>query len=99
MPFWFGAGRTGNEYERPSPRLPAGGRIPRSRCPALALAQGLHILCPRAGGVDRLAGEKDFCRAGLRPPVNIAQLHHGEKPPISSSLGASTLTSSSPPRT
>ncbi len=49
------------------------------------------VLCPRACGVNRLAGERGFCRAGLAAPVNIAQLHHGEEPPISGSRGSGTI--------
>jgi putative pyruvate formate lyase activating enzyme len=49
------------------------------------------VLCPRACRVDRLAGEKGFCRAGLQAPVNIAQLHHGEEPPISGGQGSGTV--------
>jgi putative pyruvate formate lyase activating enzyme len=49
------------------------------------------VLCPRACRVDRLAGAKGFCRAGLTAPVNIAQLHHGEEPPISGSQGSGTV--------
>ncbi len=49
------------------------------------------VLCPRACRVDRLAGDKGFCRAGLKAPVNIAQLHHGEEPPISGSQGSGTV--------
>lgn len=49
------------------------------------------VLCPRGCRVDRLAGERGFCRAGLTAPVNIAQLHQGEEPPISGSLGSGTV--------
>lgn len=49
------------------------------------------VLCPRACRVDRLAGERGFCRAGLTAPVNIAQLHHGEEPPISGRQGSGTV--------
>ena len=49
------------------------------------------VLCPRACKVDRLAGERGFCRAGLTAPVNLAQLHYGEEPPISGSRGSGTV--------
>lgn len=60
-------------------------------------AQGLRrwlkacVLCPRACRVDRLAGERGFCRAGLTAPVNLAQLHQAEEPPISGSRGSGTV--------
>jgi putative pyruvate formate lyase activating enzyme len=41
--------------------------------------------------VDRLAGQRGFCRAGLTAPVNIAQLHHAEEPPISGGQGSGTV--------
>ncbi|CAO0819844.1 putative pyruvate formate lyase activating enzyme [Desulfarculales bacterium] len=49
------------------------------------------VLCPRACRANRLAGSKGFCRAGLTAPVNIAQLHHGEEPPISGIRGSGTV--------
>lgn len=49
------------------------------------------VLCPRACRVDRLAGARGFCRAGLTAPVNLAQLHHGEEPPISGHQGSGTI--------
>lgn len=50
------------------------------------------VLCPRACKVDRLAGERGFCRAaGETAAVNVAQLHHGEEPPISGRQGSGTV--------
>lgn len=50
------------------------------------------VLCPRACRVDRLAGQVGYCRAPAhRAPVNIAQLHHGEEPPISGHQGSGTV--------
>jgi putative pyruvate formate lyase activating enzyme len=50
------------------------------------------VLCPRGCRVNRLAGEKGFCRAaGDTAAVNIAQLHHGEEPPISGFKGSGTV--------
>lgn len=49
------------------------------------------VLCPRACKVDRLAGERGYCRAGLQAVVNTAQLHHGEEPPISGKSGSGTI--------
>ncbi|MCF8033408.1 MAG: hypothetical protein K9K66_03660 [Desulfarculaceae bacterium] len=49
-------------------------------------------LCPRRCRVDRLAGEPGFCRARAETaPVNTAQLHSGEEPPISGSKGSGTV--------
>lgn len=49
------------------------------------------VICPRGCRVDRLAGERGFCRAGLTAPVNLAQLHYGEEPPISGQRGSGTI--------
>jgi len=49
------------------------------------------VICPRACRVNRLAGERGFCRAGVKAVVNVAQLHHGEEPPISGSGGSGTV--------
>ncbi len=47
--------------------------------------------CPRQCGVDRLAGERGFCRVGGEPLVAHVGLHHGEEPPISGSGGSGTI--------
>ena len=49
-------------------------------------------LCPRTCKVNRLKGEKGYCRApGLSAPVASAQLHHGEEPAISGRRGSGTV--------
>lgn len=48
-------------------------------------------LCPRRCGVDRLAGEIGFCRAGALPRVALASLHHWEEPCISGTRGSGTV--------
>lgn len=48
-------------------------------------------LCPRACGVNRLAGEKGFCRAGGTLRVFRWGAHHGEEPPISGTRGSGTV--------
>lgn len=49
------------------------------------------ILCPRACRVNRIAGEKGFCQAGLLPRLGLVCLHHGEEPCIAGSKGAGTV--------
>ena len=50
------------------------------------------VLCPRRCRVDRLAGELGFCHApAATAPVNTAQLHYGEEPPISGAQGSGTV--------
>jgi putative pyruvate formate lyase activating enzyme len=48
-------------------------------------------LCPRDCGVDRLAGEKGYCRAGAEPVVASWNAHHWEEPPISGTRGSGTI--------
>ena len=48
-------------------------------------------LCPRRCGVDRLAGERGFCRAGADTEVFRYAPHHGEEPPVSGTGGSGTV--------
>lgn len=48
-------------------------------------------LCPRACGVDRLAGQTGYCKAGLLPRVFRYGPHFGEEPPISGTRGSGTV--------
>jgi putative pyruvate formate lyase activating enzyme len=48
-------------------------------------------LCPHDCGINRLAGETGFCRAGVRPKVASANIHRGEEPPISGTRGSGTI--------
>ena len=48
-------------------------------------------LCPRRCGVDRMAGQKGYCGAGLLPRVFRYGPHFGEEPPISGERGSGTV--------
>jgi len=48
-------------------------------------------LCPRECGVDRLRGERGFCRAGAEPIVASWNVHPWEEPPISGTHGSGTI--------
>lgn len=48
-------------------------------------------LCPRACGVDRLAGETGYCGADGAATVAAVSVHHGEEPPISGGRGSGTV--------
>ncbi|MDD5644943.1 MAG: radical SAM protein [bacterium] len=52
-------------------------------------------LCPRKCGVDRLKGQKGFCRLDSSIKVSSASIHYGEEPPISGSRGSGTIFFSS----
>lgn len=49
------------------------------------------LLCPRACGVNRRAGELGFCGESERLRLSWAGLHRGEEPPVSGERGAGTL--------
>ena len=49
------------------------------------------VICPHNCRVNRIKGEKGFCRAGCRPVISSAMLHHGEEPPISGAGGSGTI--------
>jgi putative pyruvate formate lyase activating enzyme len=48
-------------------------------------------LCPRRCGVNRLAGEKGYCRAGAAAKVASSNVHTGEEPPLSGTRGSGTI--------
>jgi len=48
-------------------------------------------LCPRACGVNRLAGQTGYCGAGLLPRVFRYGPHFGEEPPVSGTRGSGTV--------
>jgi putative pyruvate formate lyase activating enzyme len=48
-------------------------------------------LCPRACQVNRLNGEKGYCRAGAEVMISSAFPHFGEEPPLVGSHGSGTI--------
>jgi putative pyruvate formate lyase activating enzyme len=48
-------------------------------------------LCPRACGVDRLAGAAGFCGESSELRLAFAGLHRGEEPPLSGKGGSGTI--------
>jgi len=48
-------------------------------------------LCPRACGVNRLAGEVGYCRSGAEAKVASHNVHMWEEPPISGTGGSGTI--------
>jgi putative pyruvate formate lyase activating enzyme len=49
------------------------------------------VLCPRRCGVNRMAGELGYCRAGAEPVVASWNVHIWEEPPISGTRGSGTI--------
>ncbi len=48
-------------------------------------------LCPRACGVNRLAGEEGYCRSGWLARVSSFTPHFGEEPPLVGAHGSGTI--------
>lgn len=48
-------------------------------------------ICPRKCQVNRVKGEKGFCRTGLKAKVCSFMPHHGEEPAISGERGSGTI--------
>lgn len=48
-------------------------------------------LCPHKCGVDRIAGERGICSAGMVVVVSSVGKHFGEEPPISGTRGSGTI--------
>lgn len=48
-------------------------------------------LCPQNCCVNRLAGERGFCRSGALAIVASVCVHHGEEPPLSGTKGSGTI--------
>jgi putative pyruvate formate lyase activating enzyme len=53
------------------------------------------VLCPRDCRVDRLAGEKGFCRTGRKAVVASLHAHFGEEAPLVGTGGSGTIFFSS----
>ena len=61
---------------------------------ALALMEHCS-LCPRDCGVNRLKGEKGFCRSGRKARLASYNAHFGEEAPLVGSCGSGTIFISS----
>ncbi len=48
-------------------------------------------LCPRRCGINRLKGERGFCRSGRQASVNSFFLHFGEEPELVGTGGSGTI--------
>ena len=49
------------------------------------------VICPRKCRINRLNGQKGFCKTGLKARVYSFLAHHGEEPPISAKFGSGTI--------
>jgi putative pyruvate formate lyase activating enzyme len=48
-------------------------------------------ICPRGCAVNRLEGERGYCRSGALAKVASVNAHHGEEPCLSSTRGSGTI--------
>jgi putative pyruvate formate lyase activating enzyme len=66
-------------------------KILEERIDALYIRLEKCDLCPRNCGVNRLKGEKGWCKIGKEVVIYTSFLHHGEEPPISGKNGSGTI--------
>lgn len=90
-PFLIRAKSKGNEEW-----IPAYERLERERKLARRIEEAYAIfeicqLCPRRCGVNRLKGEKGFCRAPLKPVVFSYHPHFGEEICLVGQYGSGTI--------
>ena len=83
-------GSKGMLMEPPYVALYHSGELKR-RAEALEARLSSCDICPRECGVNRLEGERGFCRSGRLPLVATVCSHHGEEPVISGSRGSGTV--------
>jgi len=48
-------------------------------------------ICPRKCKINRLKGNKGFCKTALKPKIYSYLAHHGEEPPISGTRGSGVI--------
>lgn len=75
-------------------KLEREGRLRERIERGLALMASCRI-CPRACGVNRLEGEKGFCKTGRKARVASYSAHFGEEAPLVGSHGSGTIFMSS----
>ncbi|MFZ7111700.1 MAG: radical SAM protein [Desulfatiglandales bacterium] len=75
-------------------RLHQEGKIQERIGAALALMESCH-LCPRGCGVNRIQGERGFCRTGRKARVAGYNAHFGEEAPLVGRFGSGTIFISS----
>lgn len=71
-------------------KLAGRGQLEQRLKQALSLLTQCH-LCPRACGVDRLAGETGLCRTARKARVASFHAHFGEEPPLVGRHGSGTI--------
>lgn len=72
-------------------RVPDKIKIIDKVLPGLVEAMESCDLCGRSCAVNRIKGEKGFCRASSEAVVYSYAEHHGEEPPLSGSRGSGTI--------
>src|SRR4030042_18282 len=63
----------------------------KKRAEALAARLESCDICPRQCRINRIKGERGFCRSGSLPIVSTVCAHHGEEPVLSGSRGSGTM--------
>ena len=89
------AGDTSDPWSPAYAVLAAKGLLTRRVDQAYAIFEACR-LCPRQCGVNRLKGEKGFCRATAKPVVYSAQPHFGEEASLVGRGGSGTWRTRGP---
>ena len=88
---WTGCQRRGQSLQSDAFGLTAGPDSVSLPTPQELRSYSRCQLCPRACGVDRLAGERGLCGETATPRLGAITAHAGEEPPISSLRGSGTF--------
>ncbi len=70
--------------------LSESGELPERAARALELLESCRV-CPRECRVNRLRGERGFCRTGLLPVIASSGPHFGEEAPLVGQNGSGTI--------
>ncbi len=79
-----------NTFEASYLHLYKTGELQR-RAEALEARLSSCDICPHHCGVNRLAGQRGFCRSGDKPSISSFCAHHGEEPALSGTRGSGTI--------
>jgi len=81
---------TGEQFTPAYLKLHAEGKLKHRRDQALQMLADCR-LCPRECGVDRLSGQRGFCRSGRTAQVSSCNPHFGEEQPLVGIGGSGTI--------
>ncbi|HUU75770.1 MAG TPA: radical SAM protein, partial [Methanoregulaceae archaeon] len=66
------------------------GELEKKAGMAIEMLSSCNV-CPRQCGVDRVSGERGYCRGGFLPKISSHGPHFGEEPPLVGRHGSGTI--------